>query len=330
MSETFAAYVVRSEGGAFSSGFERLEHSALPVGNVQIEVAYSSVNYKDGLAALPKGRVVRSYPMVPGIDIVGTVTSSTDARFHPGDEVIATSYDIGTSHFGGYSEVAALPADWVVPLPAGLSLRQAAILGTAGFTAALCLDALERQGLVHDGGPVLVTGASGGVGTLATALLSRAGYQVAASTGKAAAHSLLTDLGAREILSREETMAAASPLSSQRWSGAIDCVGQGTLPYILSTLNYGAAVAACGLTGGSDLTTTVFPFILRGCSLLGIDSAYCPMQRRVPIWQRLASDWHLGAALERIAHEIPFPDLPGALSAIVRGELSGRTIVRIR
>lgn len=330
MSESFEAYVVRNEGGAFTCGFERLTEDALPAGDVLIDVAYSSVNYKDGLATLPQGRVVRSYPMVPGIDIFGTVRSSEDPRFRHGDAVIATSYDIGTGHFGGFSERACVPAGWVVPLPAGLSLREAAVLGTAGFTAALGLHALQRHGLSPSDGPVLVTGASGGVGTLATALLSRTGYQTAASTGKASAHDLLTRLGAREILDRSQTSAAATPLARQRWAGAIDCVGGGTLSYVLSTLNYGAAVAACGLTAGSDLSTTVFPFILRSCSLIGIDSALCPMALRESIWERLAGDWHLGAALDHIAHEIRFHDLAPTLSAIVRGELSGRTIVRIR
>ena len=330
MSQAFRAYVVNKTGESFEKGFQELTLDDLPPGDVTIRVAYSSVNYKDGLASLPEGRVVRAYPMVPGIDLSGTVVASSDPRFGQGDRVLVTGYDLGVTHFGGYAEYARVPGDWVVPLPAGLDLRQAMILGTAGFTAALALHRLEENGLAPGRGPVLVTGASGGVGSIAVSILARRGYQVVASTGKAGAHDFLRHLGAREIVHRDElAVTGGKPLEKQRWAAAIDSVGGVTLAHVLRTTRHGGAVASVGLTGGNELHTTVYPFILRGVSLLGIDSAYCPMPLRMRIWQRLATDLRPAHLDDLMSREITLDQLPGALEEILAGQVRGRIVVRL-
>ncbi len=329
MSLSFRALIVDKTSEGFSVGTKTLSEADLPPGEVLIQVAYSGVNFKDGLACSPAGNIVRKYPFVPGIDLSGTVVSSSDPRFKPGDRVIVTSYDLGVTHFGGFAEYARVKADWVVALPAGLSLRQAMVLGTAGFTAGLALHLLEHNGLAPDRGRVLVTGATGGVGSLAVSALAAAGYQVAASTGKTNEHAFLRDLGATEILSREDVSGDnPKPLEKERWAAAIDSVGGATLAYALRAMRTGGGVAACGLTGGTSLSTTVFPFILRGVSLLGVDSVNCPMPLRRCIWERLAGSIR-PADLERIGFEITLEDLRRIAAAILTGGIRGRAVVRI-
>src|SRR5437763_927532 len=330
MSTSFRAYVVNKTDEGFTAGLRELTQADLPAGEVLIKVAYSSVNYKDGLASIPNGRVVRSYPLVPGIDMSGVVVESSDPRFKPGDEVLATSFDLGVSHSGGFSEYARVKAAWVVPLPKGLTLKEAMALGTAGFTAALAVHQLEKMGLKPQNGPVLMTGATGGVGSIAISICKTLGYTVAASTGKESEHAYLKDLGADTILSRQETSAESNrPLEKELWAGSVDAVGGSTLAYLLRTTKAGGSVASCGNTGGPNVSTTVLPFILRGVNLLGIDSAYCPMELRRQIWEHLASDYKPKSLLATIAHEIPLDELPQALATILKGGVRGRTIVRI-
>ncbi|CAG7643284.1 acryloyl-CoA reductase [Paenibacillus allorhizosphaerae] len=330
MQDTFRAFVVNRTEDTWSADIKTLTAAELPEGNVTVRVAYSSVNYKDAMAASPNNKVVKAYPMVPGIDLAGTVAESSDARFKPGDPVIATGYELGISHWGGYSELVRMPADWLVPLPSGLSLREAMALGTAGFTAALSIHRLEQNGLTPGSGPVLVTGASGGVGSLAVAMLTGLGYEVAASTGKDAEHDYLRQLGAGQILHRSElTPDAIPPLQRQRWAGAVDAVGGKTLAFVLGTVRYGGSVAVSGVTGGADVATTVYPFILRGVNLLGIDSVYCPMDTRLALWKRLAGDLKPKGLLEGISQEITLDELPKTLERTLGGTGKGRTIVKL-
>ncbi|TVY10894.1 NADPH:quinone oxidoreductase family protein [Paenibacillus cremeus] len=327
---TYRALVMNRTEEGFSTEVRELTEQALPQGEVTVRVAYSSVNYKDGMAASPDNRIVKSYPMVPGIDLAGMVEQSSDPRFQAGDPVIATGYELGTGHPGGYSELARVPADWLIPLPEGLSLKEAMALGTAGFTAALSILRLEQNGLRPDQGRVLVTGASGGVGSLAIAMLAGLGYDVAASTGKQAEHDYLRELGAQEIIDRSElTPEKLPPLQQQRWAGAVDPVGGRTLASIVSSLRYGGSVAVSGLTGGFEVPTTVYPFILRGVNVLGIDSVYCPADVRRVIWQRLAGDLKPRQLLESIGQEITLTDLPDKLQEILKGTVRGRTVVKI-
>ena len=299
-------------------------------GEVTIRVEYSSVNYKDGLAAISDGRVVRSYPLILGVDVAGTVVASTDERHATGDKVIAHGYEIGVAHHGGFAELARVPAAWAVPLPAGLTTRQAMTLGTAGFTAALSVARLEAAGLAPHAGTVIVTGSSGGVGSTAVDILAARGYTVAASTGSTDAHDFLRDLGATEILDRAETSAESGrPLERPRWAGAIDAVGGPTFAYLLRTMEYGASIAISGNTGGAPYASTVFPFILRAANVLGIDSVALPLNRRIEIWQRLATDLRPPHLDTTIAHEVSLDETPDQLTAILRGATRGRTIVRI-
>lgn len=325
---TFRAYVVDKQGDRFERGLRELTPDDLPDGDVEIRVAWSTVNFKDGLAATADGKVARAYPLVLGIDLAGVVERSASPLIRPGAEVIVHGYDLGVSHHGGYSELARVPAAWVVPLPAGLSLRDAMALGTAGFTAALALVQLEERGLEPGTGPVLVTGATGGVGSTAISILAGLGYEVWAATGKPDEEPWLRSLGATGFLTREEVTAEGRPLESERWAGAVDAVGAATLPYVIRTLRRGAAVAACGNASGSSLSTTVFPFILRGAALLGVDSAYLPMARRRRVWERLADDLRPASLGERLA-EVDLEGVEGALDAIRSGEARGRWVVRI-
>lgn len=328
MAEVFRAFVVAKTGEEFSAGFKELTREELPAGEVLIRVAYSSVNYKDGLASIAEGKVVRNYPLVPGIDMAGIVAESSDARFKEGDPVIATSYELGMSHSGGYSEYARVPAGWVVPLPSGLSLKDAMIIGTAGLTVGLSLHQMEKLGLKPENGPVLVTGATGGVGSVGISVLKKRGYTIAASTGKASEHAYLQKLGATEILGRDETAAESRrPMEKERWAGSLDSVGGSTLSYLIRTTKYGGSIAAYGNTGGANVATTIYPFILRGINLLGIESANCPMELRQQIWQHLASDYR--PDLETIAHEVAFEELPQALATILKGGTRGRIVVRV-
>lgn len=328
--ENFKAFMVNKNEEDFTAEVKILRLEELPAGDVLIKVAYSSVNYKDGLASIQNGKIVRSYPFIPGIDLAGTVVRSDDSRYKEGDEVIATSYEIGVSHYGGFSEFARIPGDWIVPLPEGLSLKEAMVYGTAGFTAALSVHRLEENGLTPEKGKVLVTGATGGVGSVAVAMLAKRGYQVVASTGKEAEHDYLREIGAAEIISREELAGEKfRPLDKQLWAAAVDPVGGKTLSSILSKLDYNGSVAVSGLTGGTDVPTTVFPFILRGINLLGIDSVYCPMETRKLLWQRMASDLKPEGLLETIQNEVELAELPGVLSSILKGKNRGRTIVKM-
>lgn len=329
MSASFRAFVVNKTAEQFTAQVQALTKDDLPPGEVLIHVAYSSVNYKDALACTPDGKIVRSYPFVPGIDLAGVVVESSDERFHAGDEVIATSYDLGVSHYGGFSEYARVRANWVVPLPRGLTFKEAMALGTAGFEAALAVHKLEKNGLTPQHGPVLVTGATGGVGSIAVNILAKLGHTVVASTGKQAEHAYLKELGASTILSREEVSAESNrPLEKELWAGSIDPVGGATLAYLIRTTKYGGSVAACGLTGGSTVNTTVFPFILRAVNLLGIDSVFCPMGLRRELWQRLASDLK-PTKLDSISREVTLDELPQVTASLLSGGVRGRTVVRL-
>lgn len=330
MTETFQALVVEKSEG-FKVGVQTKTLEELPEGEVLIRVAYSSVNYKDGLASIPDGNIVRSYPFIPGIDLSGYVVSSTDGRFREGQEVLAAGYGIGVSHYGGFSQYARLPADWVMPLPDGLTLREAMIYGTAGFTAALSLERLEENGMSPEKGKVLVTGATGGVGSAAVAMLAKLGYHVSAGTGKTAEAKYLHALGAREVLSREEVYAGGSikPLDKQLWQAAVDPVGGSQLAAVLSKTAYGGAVAVSGLTGGTAVPATVLPFILRGVSLLGIDSVMCPSGERRKVWERMAGEWKPEALDALVDREVTLDGLPQALSDILQSSTRGRVLVRL-
>jgi acrylyl-CoA reductase (NADPH) len=325
----FRAYVVDRPDGRFERGLRELHVGDLPTGEVLVRVAWSSVNYKDGLAATEDGKVARAYPLVPGIDLAGEVVAAEPGSgVAIGDEVIAHGYDLGVSHNGGFARYARVPSGWVVPLPRGLSTREAMAIGTAGFTAAMGVVALEERGLDPNEGPVLVTGASGGVGSLAVSILAERGFEVWAETGKADARAWLETLGAVGFLGREEATGEGRPLDKERWAGAIDAVGSATLPYVLRTLRRGAAVAACGNASGGELHTTVFPFILRGTALLGMDSAYLPIDRRRELWARLATDLRPRSLADRVT-EVSLDTLEPALDAIRGGEARGRWVVRL-
>lgn len=327
--EPFKALVVDKVEDDTKTSIKGLTKEELPAGDVLIKVHYSSVNYKDGLATHPKGNIVKEYPHVPGIDLAGVVEESDHPDWKEGDQVIVTSYELGVSHFGGFSEYARVKSEWIVPLPEGLSLKEAMIYGTAGFTAALSIHQLEQAGLSPDKGPVLVTGATGGVGSMAIAMLAKKGYEVAASTGKESEHGYLKELGATTILSRDEVAPEGfKPIGKQKWAGAVDPVGGTTLAAILSNTMYGGAVAVSGLTGGPKVPATVFPFILRGVNLLGIDSVYCPMEKRKEIWKKAAQDYKPTEHLESIHNEVKIEDLPEVLSSILSGNVRGRTIVK--
>lgn len=330
MSKSFNAFVIDKSDGTFDAGVKELTLDDLPAGNVTVRVQYSSVNYKDGLACLPESPVVTAYPMVPGIDIAGTVTESTDPRFAVGQEVIAIGRGLGTDRFGGYAEYARLSGDWIEPLPQGLTLKEAMALGTAGFTAGLSIQRLEENGLTPGEGRVLVTGATGGVGSTAVNMLAGLGYEVTASTGKTDEHDFLRGLGATEILSREDVSAQSpAPIEAELWAGAVDPVGGDTLAYLLRTTRYRGSVANCGLTGGPAVTTTVLPFILRGVNLLGIDSVMCPPDVRAAVWKRLGTDLKPKNLAESISHEVGLDGIPAVAADILAGGVRGRTIVRL-
>ncbi|MDG3010543.1 acryloyl-CoA reductase [Rhodococcus sp. D2-41] len=330
MGETFSAMVIREcEGGGTAYAPETVDENFLPAGEVTIRVEYSSANYKDALALDPRGGVARGYPLVPGIDLAGEVVASDSPDFAPGDRVLAHGYDIGTGRHGGYAESTRVPAEQVVAL-GDLSARDAMALGTAGFTAAMSVQALLSRGLTPDSGPVLVTGASGGVGSVAVDLLAAAGFEVVASTGKPQATELLTGLGAARVIGRlpEDPDAKIRPMGKQQWAAAVDCVGGTTLAYVLSTIDYGGAVAASGLTGGAALPTTVLPFILRGISLLGIDSVQLDIASRRALWVRLGTDLR-PQHLSDVISEVAAVDTPAVLDDIRGGRHTGRAVVRV-
>ena len=329
---TFRAYVAEriddAEGARIERGARDFAEVDLPPGEVEIRVHWSSVNYKDGLATRIDGKVARISPIIPGIDMAGEVVASSDRDIEVGAEVVAHGYDLGVARHGGFSEYERVPAGWVVPLAPGLSTRDAMVIGTAGFTAAMSVVALEERGLDPADGPVLVTGASGGVGGTALAILAERGYEVWAATGKPDEAPRLRTLGAAGILTRDDVTAEGKPLETERWAGAVDAVGAATLPYVLRTLRTGAAVAASGNAGGPKLETTVFPFILRGVALLGMDSAQMPIGRRRIIWDRLATDLR-PRALGQHATEVTLDTLESALDGILAGAARGRWIVRL-
>lgn len=327
--EHFKAFRVYNDNGKIQGRVETLDLETLSPGEVVVRSAYSSVNYKDALGATGAGKILRHFPMVAGVDVAGKVVSSSDARFKPGDAVLVTGCGFGEEHDGGYSEYVRLPADWVVPLPKGLTLRQAMSLGTAGFTAALCVHRLETNGLKPQDGPVVITGATGGVGSVAIDILSKLGYQLTAVTGKESEHAYLQELGATEILDRKKIDLGSRPLEKALWGGAIDNVGGDMLAWLTRTVKPWGGIAAVGLPGGIELHTTVMPFILRGISLLGINSAGCPMPLRRKLWERLATDLR-PRHLDRIASKtVTLEELPGAFDTILKGRIRGRTLVKI-
>jgi putative YhdH/YhfP family quinone oxidoreductase len=325
----FKAYLISQEEGKVASRFVDMDESQLDPGEVTIRVAYSSVNYKDALAATGAGRIIRRFPCVGGIDLSGTVLESADPRFAPGDLVLATSYDIGVAHHGGYAEKARIPADWVLKLPAGLDLKDAMALGTAGFTAGLAVVRMEHNGLAPANGPVVVSGATGGVGSLAVGILARLGYDVTALTGKEHEADYLRGLGAKEVLLRQSLdLAKIKPLDRAIWAGAVDNLGGDVLAWMASTMKQAGTIASIGLAASMSLNTSVAPFILRGVSLLGIDSGYCPMALRAEVWRRLATDMrppHLAA----MTRTIGFDELPRVFDDFLQARVTGRVVVEV-
>ncbi len=325
----FKAYRIFEENGKSAGRFVELSLNNLDPGEVVIRTNYSGVNYKDTLAATGAGKVIRRFPCVGGVDAAGIVESSSDARFKAGDEVLVTGYDMGVAHDGGFAEYVRVPADWGVPLPQGLTLYEAMALGTAGFTAALSIHRLEQNELTPEKGKVIVTGATGGVGSLAVQMLSQLGYQVVAMTGKDSEHDYLRSLGASEILPRAGVdLKSQKPLEKALWAGALDSVGGDTLAWLTRTMQQNGAIASFGNAGGLELHTTVFPFILRGVKLLGVDSAATPMPLRRQIWQRLAGELK-PRQLSHIAHTVKFAGLPEVFPKMLHGETRGRTVVQI-
>ena len=326
---TFRALVLHEEGGKVVPRIEAVDEMQLPPGEVTVAIERSTLNYKDGLILQGLGRLVRTYPHIPGIDFAGTVERSESPEFKPGDPVILTGWRVGEVQWGGYAEKARVKASFLVRRPEGLSAHQAMAIGTAGFTAMLAVTALERHGLRPGSGDVLVTGAAGGVGSVAVLLLSQLGHRVVASTGRPELRSYLTELGAAELIDRATLAAKPSrPLDGERWAGAVDAVGGATLATILTQLKYRARVAACGLAGGSDLPATVIPFLLRGVNLLGIDSVMCPHEERAEAWQRLVRELPLDR-LERMIQTVPLSALPELAPKILKGEVRGRTVIDV-
>ena len=325
----FKALQVREDSGSFKSALVERELNDLPAGEVLIRVRYSSLNYKDALSATGNRGVTRHYPHTPGIDAAGVVESSSAGEFAPGDEVIVTGYDLGMNTAGGYGQYIRVPAAWVIKRPAGLSLRESMLLGTAGLTAGLCIAKLEQAGLTPEAGPVLVTGATGGVGSIAVALLARLGYSVAAATGKPAQAEFLRQLGAQQIVSREELLEGTDKaMLKEHWAGAVDTVGGDILFNVVKSLRYGASAACCGLTAGMAFKGNVAPFILRGVNLLGVDSVEVPLVVKASMWDKLSLQWKL-ENLESLATELTLEQLPQAIEQILAGKMVGRVLVNL-
>ncbi|MHC2621574.1 acrylyl-CoA reductase (NADPH) [Bradyrhizobium huanghuaihaiense] len=325
---TFKAIRIDKADKGTTAQLAQFDEAELMDGDVTVRVEWSTLNYKDGLALTGKAPVVRRFPMIAGIDFAGTVEASSHPQWKAGDKVVCTGWGMGETHLGAYAEKARVKGDWLVALPQGLSARDAMAIGTAGFTAMLSVLALEKHGLSPKSGPVVVTGAAGGVGSVATAVLSKLGYHVIASTGRAAEADYLKEIGAAEVIDRNELSAPAKPLAKERWAGGVDSVGSTTLANLLSMTKYGGAIAACGLAAGMDLPSSVAPFILRGVCLLGIDSVMCPIEPRKAAWQRLASDLDR-TKLSEITHEIPLDEVPGWGAKILAGQVRGRVVVKI-
>ena len=330
MTAPFRAFVVDQTSDGFQMGIQWLEQRDLPPGDVLIQVAYAAINYKDALVCIPNGNVARTYPLVPGLELTGAVVESTDPRFQPGDAVLAFDFGStqGISRHGGYSEYARVPGDFLFPLPAGVGFKQALAL-SAGMTAAKGLRQLEKNDLTPESGPVLVTGATGGVGSLAVSLLARQGYTVAASTGKPDAQDYLRQLGASEVLSREETSAESTrPLEAERWAGSIDTVGGATLAYLMRTTKKGGAIAAIGVSGGAAFRATVYPLILRGIKVLGIDMPSTPLQMRRELWEEIIGEVALLSLVDAIVSEVTLEDIARVTQAMLDGQTRGRILVR--
>lgn len=325
---TFKAIVIRKTESGQTVGLSDFAESDLMDGDVTFRVEWSTVNYKDGLAVTGKAPIVRRFPMIAGIDAAGTVLASSHPEWRAGDQVILNGWGCGETHLGAYAQKARVKGDWLVPLPPGLAMRDAMAIGTAGYTAMLAVMALERQGISADRGPVVVTGAAGGVGSVAVAVLAKLGFQVTASTGRPEEANYLRSLGASEIINRDDLTGPVKPLAKERWAAGIDSVGSTTLANLLSMIRYGGAVAACGLAGGMDLPATVAPFILRGVSLLGIDSVMCPQKMRREAWKRLDSDLDR-AKLSNMTAEIGLSGVIEAGQQIVEGRVRGRIVVKI-
>ena len=326
--QSFKAFRIFNEDGKIAGRVVDATLDELSAGEVVIKAEYSSVNYKDALAGTGVGKIIRRFPLIGGIDVAGTVSSSNDAAFKTGDRVLVTGYDLGVAHDGGYAQYVRVPAAWVVHVPDGLTTFETMTLGTAGFTAALAVVRLERNGLAPSQGKVVVTGATGGVGSIAVAILSRLGYEVTAITGKDEAHQYLTSLGANAIIDRKTMSMGTRPLEAATWAGAVDAVGGDLLAWLTRTMGQWGSIASTGLTGGIEVHTTVMPFILRGVSLIGIDSAMCPMDVRANVWQRLATDMK-PARLDSIAHTVSFDELPHTFATLLDGRARGRYVVQI-
>jgi acrylyl-CoA reductase (NADPH) len=322
-----AIVIEKTEGGS-KAALTDFDEKNLMDGDVTVRVEYSTINYKDGLAITGKAPVVRRWPMIAGVDLAGTVESSSNAKWKAGDKVVLNGWGLGETHFGAYAEKARVKGDWLVRLPPNMSARDAMAIGTAGYTAMLCVLALERHGVKPADGPAIVTGAAGGVGSVAVALLSRLGYHVIASTGRTSEADYLKSLGAAEILDRAELSGPAKPLAKERWAAGIDSVGSTTLANIISMTKYGGAIAACGLAQGMDLPSSVAPFILRGVALLGVDSVMCPVERRQQAWKRLATDLD-HKKLETMTREIPLDQVIETAPSILAGQVRGRIVVRV-
>ncbi len=328
MKSRFKAILLRKDGDKQTADDVELSADDLMPGDVTVAVSHSTVNYKDGLALTGRAPIARKFPMIPGIDLAGTVDSSSHPGFKPGDKVLLNGFGLSETHYGGYAEYARVKGDWLVPLPAAFTPAQAMAIGTAGYTAMLCVLALEDAHVTPAKGPIVVTGANGGVGSVAVALLAKLGFKVVASTGRPEEESYLKSLGASEIIARAELASDPRPLAKERWAGGVDSVGSKTLANVIAATSYGGAVAACGLAGGMDLPTSVAPFILRGISLLGIDSVQAPKPRRIQAWNRLAADIDPGK-LAAMTQTIPFSGLRQAAQDILAGKVRGRLVVEI-
>ncbi len=324
----FKAVLIEKDDAGYRASLTDVDDARLPEGDVTVRVAYSTLNYKDGLAITGKGPVVRTFPMVPGIDLVGTVEESSNAAHKVGDTVVLNGWGVGEGHWGGLAQKARVKAEWLVPLPAAFSPKQAMAIGTAGYTAMLCVMRLERLGVTPAHGDVLVTGANGGVGSVAVALLARLGYRVVASTGRPNEVEYLKALGAAEIVDRAQFSTPGKPLTKERWAGAVDTVGSHTLANVCAGMKYRGVVAACGLAQGMDFPATVAPFILRGVTLAGVDSVYCPREERIEAWQRLARDLD-PKHLDLISHEVGLADVIRLAGELLAGQVRGRLIVNV-
>jgi len=324
----FRAILIDKNEQGYGASLTMLDDTRLPEGDVTVDVAYSTLNYKDGLAISGKAPVVRRFPMIPGIDLAGVVQSSSHPRYKPGDKVLLNGWGVGETHWGGLAQRARLKGDWLIPVPDAFSLKQAMAIGTAGYTAMLCILALERHGVRPDQGEIVVTGASGGVGSVAVAVLSKLGYEVVAVTGRTEEEPYLKGLGASHVLSREDFSSPGKPLGKERWAGAIDTVGSHTLANICATMRYRGVVTACGLAAGMDLPATVAPFILRNVTLAGIDSVMCPRDDRIQAWARLATDLDV-RKLDSICKEVGLADAIDLATQLLEGKIRGRLVVDV-